>query len=307
MKTLTLTVPDTISAPVRLDQFISKYAESLSRSQLKAREAIITVNGMPAKLSKKIKSGDSVQVVYSVLPDTRVRAEEVPLSIIFENENAVVIDKPQGMVVHPANGNYSGTLAQGLMFRYESITSDFPEDEERPGIVHRLDKDTSGVLIAAKNQASKEFLSAQFRNRETAKVYLAVVRGRVKNAEGIIDTYIRRDASNRKRYTAAESGGKHAVTRYRVLKRFTSSTFIALYPSTGRTHQLRVHMRYIGNPITGDPIYSVKDSRFPLLLHAYRLTITLPGESEPRTFHAPLPDRFKSFLREAAADGIRKE
>ncbi len=306
MKTIELTVPESIATPMRLDRFLAEHAADLTRSQLKSRGAALSVNGLPAKLAKKVRAGDVVSLSYAAAPPSRILPEDVPLVILYEDANVAVINKPQGMVVHPGSGSRSGTLAQGLLYRYGSMAGEFPEEEERPGIVHRLDKDTSGVLIAAKNQAAREMLAAQFRKRETVKVYLAFVNGRVNPDEGRIETRIGRDPRNRKQFAVTESGGRLSVTTFRVLRRYRNATFIALYPSTGRTHQLRVHMRHIGHPIIGDPVYGKPDPRFPLLLHSHSLTITLPGDEEPRTFRAPLPERFRKFFQETV-NTSRKE
>ncbi|MFW6313680.1 MAG: RluA family pseudouridine synthase, partial [Spirochaetota bacterium] len=213
--------------------------------------------------------------------------------------DVVVVNKPAGMVVHPAAGNWTGTLAQGLMHHVRSLQERF-DDPSRPGIVHRLDKDTSGVMIAAKHPEALALLSHQFRSHTTEKAYLALLRGQLPHSTGSVHTGIARDPHNRKRFTVVRQGGKEAVTNYRILRHHRGYTFVLLQPETGRTHQLRVHMAHLGCPIAGDPIYSRRDPRFPelgLLLHAYQLTITLPGEEAPRTFTARLPGSFREALR----------
>jgi len=288
------------SGNVRLDVYISEKIGLCSRSQLKLRIKKIIVNGKDSKLSRHVRTGDKVSVFYSDPPSLDIEAENIALSIIYEDNNVLVINKPQGMVVHPAAGNYSGTLVNALLFHYKGIKSQMNGMPlPRPGIVHRLDKDTSGVLIVAKNIETQEFLARQFRNRRVSKTYLAVVKGAPPKLEGEVSAFLTRDPYNRKRFRGTESEGKKALTRYKVLKFTDNYSFIVLKPKTGRTHQLRVHMNYIGCPILGDSLYSRKDRLHPdatLMLHAYKLSIMLPGDRIARTFRASLPARFKYFL-----------
>jgi 23S rRNA pseudouridine1911/1915/1917 synthase len=299
-------------APLRVDKFIAEVMGCLTRSQLKAREAEILVNGKRAKVSTLVTGGDLVLVRWEDEPSATVEGEDIGLDVIFENDDVMVINKPQGMVVHPANGNWSGTLVNALVGRWgkEFEDSFLPEDDDqpdqpqpgvsRPGIVHRLDKDTSGVLIVAKNPRSLEFLAKQFRNRQAHKRYLAILRGAPKASEGSIDTFLARDPAERKRFAVSPKGeGKHALTDYSVLERFEGYCLMEFRPHTGRTHQLRAHAKHLRCPILGDPVYASPDPRFPgatLMLHAAELCITLPGESEPRLFTSPLPERFEAVL-----------
>ena len=203
------------------------------------------------------------------------------------------------MVVHPAKGNYSGTVVNALLYHFRGLREGFPGGEIRPGIVHRLDKDTSGLLIVAKNPETHEFLSREFREKRVKKLYTAVVKGKPPRSEDTIETGIRRDPRHRKRFTWSREGGKPAVTRYRVLKSWERHTLLSLKPYTGRTHQLRVHCRYLRCPIAGDPIYSRKDAILPgasLMLHASRLAICLPV-SGIRIFKSTLPSRFQHIFR----------
>ena len=208
------------------------------------------------------------------------------------------------MVVHPAAGNETGTLVQALLYHCESL-GDAYQDEVRPGIVHRLDKDTSGVLIAAKHPQAQEFLARQFRKRSVSKKYYAVVKGALRAPAGQIEANIRRNPRHRKQFSTTETGGKAAVTRYRLVHRFgTAYSFVALEPHTGRTHQLRVHLQSIGSPILGDSVYSRVDAQFPeapMMLHAYALSIIVPGSDTPRTFRAPLPEDFRAIMRGLSA------
>ncbi|MFW5744880.1 MAG: RluA family pseudouridine synthase [Spirochaetota bacterium] len=297
-ETVSARVPDE-AAGTRVDRYIADALDLFPRSQIAHRDVVVRVGGRVCKLSHRLRAGELVEVEFSPPADAAIDAEPVPLDIIFENDDVVVVNKPAGMVVHPAAGNRHGTLAQGLMHHVRTLASAF-DDTARPGIVHRLDKDTSGVLIAAKHPQALAELAAQFKQHTTEKRYLAIVKGTLPRSHGTVDAAIGRDPHNRKRFAVVEHGGKEAVTRYRVLRHYDRYSFVSLSPQTGRTHQLRVHMASLGCPIVGDPVYSRTDARFPdlgLALHAYRLRITLPGELEARWFTARLPDRFRQALR----------
>jgi 23S rRNA pseudouridine1911/1915/1917 synthase len=298
-------VDDPQCAGIRLDVFISEKLGLFSRSQARLRVVSALVNGSPARLSKKLKLGDLVAVTYAEAPPSTLDPEDILLSILFENDDVVVLDKPQGMVVHPGSGNRSGTLVNALLFHYKDLARLFAPDDPRPGIVHRLDKDTSGVIITAKNARAHEELARQFRDRLARKRYVAVVAGKLLPKTGVIETRLARDPANRKRFTTVATGGRVALTRYTVLRSFPSGpgkgySLVLLAPRTGRTHQLRVHMRHMGAPIVGDPLYGSADRCFPdatLMLHARRISLTLPGETQARTFEAALPERFRAVLR----------
>ena len=284
---------------VRIDRFLAERLELFHRSQIPHRDVRVTIAGHEVKLSRRLRGGETLEISYTDPEPAAITAEEIALDIIYENADVIVINKPAGMVVHPAAGNWSGTLVQGLMHHVAGLASEF-DDRARPGIVHRLDKDTSGVIIAAKHPGALDALSAQFKSRKAGKHYLALVKGRLPRSRGTIDAAIGRDPRNRKRFAIARSGGKSAVTEYRVLRHYRDYSFVSLRPRTGRTHQLRVHLASVGTPILGDPVYARPDARFPatgLMLHAYQLTITLPGDTEPRTFTARLPERFRRVLR----------
>jgi 23S rRNA pseudouridine1911/1915/1917 synthase len=299
-------VEDPQSAGIRLDVFISETLGLFSRSQARSRVITVMVNGSSARLGKKLRLGDLVSVTYAEAPPCELVPEDIPLSILFENADVIVLDKAQGMVVHPGSGNSSGTLVNALLFHCRELSSVFGADDPRPGIVHRLDKDTSGVIVVAKNVTAHEALARQFRERNVRKRYLAVIAGKLPPETGVIETRIARDPYDRKRFTVVAAGGRVALTGYRVLRSFradirTGYGLVLLAPRTGRTHQLRVHMRHLGSPILGDPLYGAKDGAFPdasLMLHARRITLNLPGESEARTFSAPLPERFRAVLRD---------
>ena len=297
-KRICVTIEDSDVQNVRIDTYIAEHLMLFPRSQLKQRSVQLMVNGKDAKLSKRISTGDSIEVIYGPLPEVSFEPEDIPLDIIFENDLCIVINKRRGVVVHPAAGNHHGTLVQGLLFHCAALRDEFLDTEIRPGIVHRLDKETTGVLIAAKTRRVQEMLALQFRDRTVKKKYYALVKGAMFSDSGVIDAPLGRDPHNRKRFKVLRSGGKPARTTYRVLKRFERYSFIAAMPETGRTHQIRVHLQSVGAPIVGDTIYSRANPHgAPLMLHAYSLMITLPGENEPRTFRAPLPDDFRSAFR----------
>lgn len=303
MENFTLTAGN-LENPIRVDRFISENS-SVTRNRLKSDSCVILVNGKPAKLSRSVSNGDVVEVS---LPDMGkpmdIAPEKMDLDIIYEDSNVIVLNKAQGVVVHPAAGNFGGTLVNGLLHHAAELEDEFEDETVRPGIVHRLDKDTSGVIIVAKNPETHEFLSGQFRDKVTRKTYVAVVRGRLPKRHDLIETYIVRDRQNRKKFTVPGEGsekGRFASTEYEAAEEFDKYTYCRLFPHTGRTHQLRVHMQHLNVPILGDPVYSRKDSRFPdvtLMLHAYSLEIFIPGVEEKQVFTAPVPERFTRLLEE---------
>lgn len=293
----------------RADKYLSDMAKVMSRSQLKARNALLKVNGKAEKLSRKLKEGDFIELSWEREPSRSFLPEDLEVPVVFENERAIVFDKAQGMVTHPGAGHWNGTLANAALFKSQRLGEPAP----RGGIVHRLDKDTSGVIIVAKDAGAHEFLAGQFKQRSAKKEYLALLKGSPPEERGRIENQLARDRGDRKKFAPCGTGGKHALTEYRVLKAWTMGDgsrycAVALYPRTGRTHQLRVHMAGLGCPILGDPIYGRKDKRFPdatLMLHARRLRITLPGEAQPRIFAAPVPERFKAIVRRLGSGGAR--
>ena len=312
MKSVEVRIEDPALTGLRLDRFVAEHLGLFSRSQLASRVRGLAVNGAPARQSRRLRLGDLVRVEYDDPAPLRVEGEPIPLAVIFENNDAIVIDKPPGMVVHPGNGNRSGTLLNALLAHRPGMAAAWGSGEARPGIVHRLDKDTSGVMVAAANPAAHEALARQFKDREVRKRYLAIVRGAPPAAEGRIEAPLARSRRDRRRFTAIRAGapgapvGRAAVTRYRVLRRWPGYSLVLLAPLTGRTHQLRVHLRLIGCPVLGDPLYGRPDPRFPdatLMLHSWRLSIRLPGEAEPREFRAPLPERFRQVIRALTASG----
>jgi 23S rRNA pseudouridine1911/1915/1917 synthase len=286
----------------RLDRYVAEDLKLLTRSQLKTKLLGAKLNGRPAKLSRGVKPGDFLELLWADPEPLTLLPEDIPLDILYEDDRVVVLNKAQGMVVHPGAGNRSGTLANALLYRRQRggpSGASLPGDCCRPGIVHRLDKDTSGVIIASYDTAALAFLADQFKARTVQKTYAAIVRGTPREATGVVETRIVRDSRNRKRFAVSADRGKPALTRYRVIRSWGAYSLLALRPRTGRTHQLRVHLRYLGHPVLGDGVYGVPDKRFPraaLMLHARTLAITLPGRDAPSRFKAPLPARFRDFI-----------
>ena len=294
------------SQNVRLDRYLTRVLGVSSRSQIKTRVVKVLINGKESKLGKLVKPGDELEIFYAEPPSEDLQAENIDLEILFEDNNVTVINKSQGMVVHPAKGNYSGTLVNALLYRYEKMQESFPDELLRPGIVHRLDKDTSGVMIVTKNTRAHESLAEQFRRRAVRKIYIAIVKGEPPASAGKIETQIIRDPGMRQRFTWSTEGGKRALTSYKLLRAFSGYSLMVLRPHTGRTHQIRVHALSMGCPVLGDPVYSRRDKRFPdasLMLHSYRLRVRLPdAEAEVREFRSPLPLRFKRIIKELSAE-----
>jgi 23S rRNA pseudouridine1911/1915/1917 synthase len=296
---------------MRLDVYVAVALGLLTRSQIKSRNLKALVNGKTVKLSRVVKAGDRIMLTWDERPPPQLTPENIPLAVIHEDAACIIVNKPQGMVVHPGAGNRCGTLVNALLWHRWAdgqTVADSPlpelsrENGMRPFIVHRLDKDTSGVLIAAYTEDALNFLGRQFRERSVKKTYIAIVAGIPPHDRGLIDTCLCRDSRNRKLFTASEHTGKRALTRYKRLRSWTEGpaaySLLLLRPHTGRTHQLRVHLRHIGYPILGDPLYHKKDPRHPaatLMLHALSLEITLP-QGDRRTFKTALPERFLSMI-----------
>jgi 23S rRNA pseudouridine1911/1915/1917 synthase len=237
-----------------------------------------------------------LEIAYELPEQPALEPEPMDLDVLYEDSEVVVVNKEQGVVVHPGCGHYRGTLVGGLLHHCGTLVGGEPF---RPGIVHRLDKDTSGVMIVAKSAAVHQALADQFRLRTTRKVYYAVVAGRPARPRGRLELALERDPVHRQRFRVAAEGGREAVTLWRVVGSWRDCSLVRFAPRTGRTHQLRVHARAMGCPIVGDPIYGRPDPEFAgatLMLHAYSLAITLPGRGSMRRFHAPLPARFTDLL-----------
>ncbi|MBI4928770.1 MAG: RluA family pseudouridine synthase [Anaerolineae bacterium] len=285
----------------RLDKFLVVHMPEFSRARLQGliADGFVLVNGRPAgKSGQMIEAGMEIDVALPPVQPTDLTAENIPLDILFENDDLMVVNKPAGMVVHPSAGHGSGTLVNAALAHdpeLEGIGGD-----QRPGIVHRLDKDTSGLILIAKNDRTHRWLVDQFRQREVKKVYLALVDGHPPTPTGRIEAPIGRDLQKRKQMAVVPlEKGREAVSEYRVLESFPSHTLLEVHPHTGRTHQIRVHLAFLGCPIAGDTLYGRKKASLGLrrqFLHAFRLTVVLPGEKKPRSFEAALPDDLSGVL-----------
>lgn len=304
-----VTVPESFTESERLDKYISSLKDGMNRSKLKSSATEILVNGKAVKLSTKVKAGDKIDIQWDENIPTDITPEDIPLHIIYEDENVTVINKEQGMVTHPAAGNWSGTLVNALLYHWkrESIAEIKDDDinkvlaNRRPGIVHRLDKDTSGIIITAKNTFAEEWLSKQFLNKKLHKEYILITKGKPPASAGDIQTQIIRDPKDRKKYKAltGTQEGKFARTLYKVIAYYGNYSLIRVRLKTGRTHQIRVHMKYLGCPILGDPIYGKKDSLISdatLMLHSRQMDIRLPGKEDFTRFRAAVPLRFKKTI-----------
>lgn len=281
----------------RLDVLLSEKSH-LTRSAAASliENGSVKVNGQAKPKKYKPSPGE---IITAVLPEPRsgdIKPQDINIDIIYQDSNIAVINKPRGMVVHPANGHWEGTLANALMFCMDSLSG--VNGKMRPGIVHRLDKDTSGLLIIAKNDAAHQNLSEQFKNRTCVKIYRALAWGRFKESQGTVTANLARSIKNRKRITVTPQG-RNAVTTYEVLEQFKNCAYIQCGLMTGRTHQIRVHMAYIGHPLLGDPVYgtSLDKSGFNgQALHSYYLEITHPETKERMSFTAPLPEDMLNLL-----------
>ena len=304
-------VSDKIEQPVRLDVYIGSMA-GMNRSKLKSGVQDIFLNNKKAKLSTKVKSGDVIEFFWEDNVPDDILPENIPLKIIYEDENVTVINKDQGMVTHPAAGNWEGTLVNALLYHWQlppihqiDGEGEIKNNFRRPGIVHRLDKDTSGVIITARNRDTEEFLARQFKDHNgISKIYICICKGHPPLKEGVIRTNLTRDSNDRKKIKVVPEGedGKLAVTKFKCIGCWGPYSLIKVRIFTGRTHQIRVHLKFIGCPVLGDPIYSkvTKGSLFEkatLMLHAYRLKINIPGKQETSVFTAPVPVRFKKAIK----------
>src|SRR5215813_4943713 len=305
---LSFTVPEE-SAGQRLDAFLAAHIQSWSRSRLQRLidDGDVVVNGRAAKPSYKLRPSDQVDAELTALPPASFAPEDLPIEIIYEDDHLVVVNKPAGMVVHPAAGVASGTLANALAFHFQKLSSG--SGEARPGIVHRLDKDTSGLLVVAKTESSHDDLANQFREREVFKSYVALVHGQLENDRGEIDQPIARDPRHRTRM-AIVRGGRPALSLYRVRQRFDRFTLLNVELKTGRTHQIRVHLAWLKHPVVGDETYGggrdnmiqnaqlrarirALDRQF---LHAEKLAFTHPKTGEWVKFESPLPEELEELL-----------
>lgn len=286
---------------VRLDKFIAEASVGLSRSAAVSliENKGVTVNKQTVTEKKqKIKAGDRVGVIIPDPVPYEAKAENIPLDIIYEDNDLLVVNKPKGMVVHPAAGNYEGTLVNALLYHCGNSLSGI-NGVMRPGIVHRIDKDTSGLLMVAKNDNAHASLAAQIKEHSFTREYEAVVFGNLKDDTGTVDAPIGRNPNDRKKMCVTERNSKNAVTHYRVISRYKGYTHIRCQLETGRTHQIRVHMAYLGHPVAGDPVYGVKHEKVDFngqCLHAKKIGFVHPATGKYMEFDSDLPMYFKEFL-----------
>lgn len=282
----------------RADVFLAeRLGETRSNVQHSIQKGLVYRGGKPAKANYKVKQGDVFQVVELPPVDVTAKPQNIPLDILYEDGDVIVVNKPRGMVVHPAAGNPDGTLVNALLFHCHDLSG--INGVIRPGIVHRLDKDTSGVMICAKNDAAHLSLAKQIQTKEAKRTYIAIVRGNIKEDSGHIETQIARDPHDRKKMAVVPTGGRFAATDFEVLERYGRFTVVRCHLLTGRTHQIRVHMTYIGHPLVGDPKYAPEKTCFSIngqALHSETLTFRHPRTGEIMQFTAPLPDDMRTIL-----------
>lgn len=295
----------------RCDKYAAENTEGISRSYIKklSEEGRLLVNGTARDASYRLKCGDEMEILLPEAREIEAKAEDIPLDIVYEDGDVLVINKPRGMVVHPAPGNETGTVVNAVLFHCGDNLSGI-NGALRPGIVHRIDKDTTGLLAVAKTDAAHASLTEQLASRTLSREYYALVHGVIKEDAGKISAPIARSENDRKKMAVAKKGGREAVTEYEVTERLGNYTFVKCRLRTGRTHQIRVHMRHIGHPIVGDKTYGVKKEEFALegqLLHAGKIGFIHPSTGEKLTFTAPLPDDFSHVLDVLHAKYDRKD
>ena len=284
----------------RIDSFLAECIDDITRNAVQRliEDSNVSINGKVPSKNYKLKTGDTITVV---IPDPKLpeaRPENIPIEIIYEDDDLLVVNKPKGMVVHPAPGNYEGTLVNALLYYCGDRLSGI-NGVLRPGIIHRIDKDTSGLLIVAKNDNSHRLLAEQIKEHSFTRKYRAVVYGNLKDDEGTVNAPIGRHPADRKKMTVTLKNSREAVTHYKVLKRYQGFTYVELTLETGRTHQIRVHMSSIGHPVAGDPVYGPKKVITSLggqCLHAFYISFVHPVTGETLSFSSELPDYFTKFL-----------
>ena len=284
----------------RLDSYLSEELE-LSRSKVQKliKEEKVLVNGKVVNSSYSVKLDDEIEVNDELDYEINVEPEDIPLNIVYEDDDLLIINKESGMVVHPAPGHYTGTLVNALLFKYKNLAG----DKFRPGIVHRLDKDTSGLMLVAKNEWTLEKLSEMISKKEVERKYLAIVDGLIKHDTGEIDAPIGRDLNNRQKMAVTDVNAKEAITHFKVLERFNNNTLIECILDTGRTHQIRVHLSYIGYPVNNDPLYGRgKCTEFGQMLHSYSIKLNHPRTGKELKYVVEAPKEFNEKLEE-----LRKE
>lgn len=285
---------------IRLDKAISEKNSELSRVAIQRmiEEGKILVNDKKVKASYKVQKGDKIIIGEEEIKEAKLEAEDIPLDIIYEDKDIIVVNKQKGLVVHPGNGNWDGTLVNAIMAHCKDLSG--IGGEIRPGIVHRIDKDTSGLLIIAKNDKAHINVSEQIKNHQVKKTYIALVRGTFKENEATINMPIARSTKDRTKM-AVNRNGKEAITHFKVLDRFSDCTLLEVNIETGRTHQIRVHMAEIGRPLIGDIVYSNGKNRFNVqgqMLHSYKLEFKHPSTGKTMSLTAPLPEYFENVLQE---------
>ena len=310
-----LIVPEGHHEAMRLDRYITQFIQNATRNKVQEgiKSGWVRVNGVAEKASYRVQPGDHIQITIPKPPPPEAVAEEIPIHILFEDDDLIVLDKPSGMVVHPAYGNWTGTLVNALLFHAEKLPLASDDNALRPGVVHRLDKDTSGLLVVAKNNAALHHLSRQFALKTVDRVYRALIWGSPADDKGIIDQALGRDPSNRKKMAVvAQERGKRAITHYTVLRRYDHLTLIDVKLETGRTHQIRVHFSWLGHPVFADPVYGGDSIRYGpatgsrkvmfnkliaslgrQCLHARTLAFEHPRSGEWMSFESEIPADMK--------------
>ncbi|HEY3426235.1 MAG TPA: RluA family pseudouridine synthase [Negativicutes bacterium] len=299
MKPINVIETSEINIGERLDVFLTQHFKTASRSHLQKLISAgqVKINNRQVKANYKIQTGDLIEVIVSEAKPIAAVPESIPLTILFEDDDLIVIDKPRGMVVHPAAGNYHGTLVNALLAHCDDLSG--INGEIRPGIVHRLDKDTSGVMVAAKSDRAHISLAKQIKDRTASRRYLAIVHGNIKEEQGIINAPIGRHPVDRKKMAVTFSNSKEAITHFRIIERFGEHTLVECKLKTGRTHQIRVHMAYIGHPVVGDPKYGPERTPFLITgqaLHSTELIFVHPVSGLKMVFTAPLPGDMQEIL-----------
>lgn len=281
----------------RLDKYLANNTEHSRSTIIKMLDnGFIKVNGKIEKASYKVRVNDCIDIEDGFIEETDIVPVKMDINIVYEDDDLMIVDKPSGLVVHPGSGNYDNTLVNGLM-HYTNSLSDI-NGEERPGIVHRIDKDTSGLLVIAKNNKSHAILSEYFKKHDNIKrEYIALICGNFPHDSATIDAPIGRDPKDRKKMTVTAENSKEAITHLKVLKKYKDYTLVSLILETGRTHQIRVHMNYIGYPIYNDPVYNTKKaSEFGQFLHSHKIDFIHPITNKEMHFESPLPEEFQNFI-----------
>lgn len=280
----------------RLDLFLAlKIPKETSRTHIQKLigEGHVFVNGKPEKNNYRLRENDLIEIDFAEAPSMSAAAENIPIKIVYEDDDIIIVDKPVGMVTHPGAGNPSGTLVNAILYYTKNLSN---KETVRPGIVHRLDKETSGLMVIAKNDTAHRKIAKQFKKRSVVRKYVAIVKGEVEQDNGIIEAPIGRHPRARKKMAVRFSDSKEAITKYAVVKRYNGFTLLELTPETGRTHQLRIHMAHIGHPIIGDISYGVEMGFPRQALHASALGFDHPKTGEYVEFKSPIPKDMKNFL-----------